>query len=63
MAGFHKPADDGKRIEVSIAVMSVSDCRASCSCGWSVQHIRQKVVEDRADKHGQNKHDGRMLWM
>lgn len=63
MEGFQKPLDDGKRMNVSMAVMNIGQCIASCSCGWSFQHLRQKVVEDKADRHGAKKHDGRMLWM
>lgn len=32
---------------------------ASCSCGWSIYHLRSKVAEDAIDRHLNKKHGGR----
>lgn len=62
-AGFRKPIDSGKRVEVGLAVITygvVGDRGyASCSCGQPFTQRRTKVREDAIDKHLNEKHAGR----
>lgn len=58
--GFQKPLDDGKRKEVGLGVVKVSEYgAASCSCGWGYVHHREKVRDTAIDKHFLRKHGGR----
>jgi hypothetical protein len=57
-----KPADHRRKVEVNpgegVAFVNYSDSGASCSCGWTAQHRRAKVLEDRIDRHLHRAHKG-----
>lgn len=57
--GFQKPLDSGKRVKVGMAVISYEGSMASCSCGKVFKPVRPKVLEDRIDKHLDEKHAGK----
>jgi hypothetical protein len=65
LSGFQRPADEGKRRDVGLAVITYGAegvlVAATCSCGWLGWHRRDKVLEDKIDKHLNKKHDGRGL--
>ena len=56
--GFQKPLDNGKRRDVSIAIVTMGEGSARCSCGQPFTHRREKVREDQIDRHLLNKHGG-----
>lgn len=58
MAGFQKPANPTKPAAVGLAIVRTVDERATCSCGQSFAHRRDKVREDWIDKHINRKHHG-----
>ncbi len=61
--GFQKPLRAQKTKAVGLALVSEGDGYAQCSCGKSVIHRRRKVIETRMEKHVNEKHGGRAVWM
>lgn len=57
MEGFQKPATAETK-PVGLAIVRTIDERATCSCGQSFAHKRDKVREDWIDKHINRKHHG-----
>lgn len=55
--------DDGKRVEVGIAVINQGDGCAQCSCGQPFIQPRRKVREDAIQRHLDEKHGGQGLWL
>ena len=59
MEGFQKPLDSGRRKEVGLAVITLGENYAMCSCGKPFTQQRERVREDAIDRHLDRKHGGR----
>lgn len=61
LPGFQKPLTPEKTKAVRMAVVKREGQSVYCSCGWTTRHGRDKVLEDRTDRHLDRKHDGQGL--
>jgi len=57
-AGFQKPMGVSER-EVGLAIVKNDGRTCSCSCGWKMMHSRDKVREDKIDRHLNKQHNGK----
>lgn len=48
---------------VKMAMIRMESNHVTCSCGWLKAHLRQKVLDEAAQRHVNAKHFGQALWM
>lgn len=63
--GFRKRVTPDKYKAVGLARIS-ADYGAGvivCSCDWSATHPRAKVLDDKAQRHVDRRHNGRAIWL
>lgn len=59
MEGFRKRLSQPGSKKPRLARIKYATDGASCSCGWVTVHQREKIVEDRIDRHLAKAHGGR----
>lgn len=59
----NRKVGQAKRQPVKMAIIRSEGALITCSCGWAGSHVRDKVREDKAQRHLDKRHQGEGMWL
>lgn len=59
----NRKVGQGKQQPVKVAIIRFDDGLITCSCGWAAVHQRNKVREEKAQRHLDKRHKGEGMWL